>query len=181
MAASPVFNAAGVMVALQKNLAGEKATCDSLMLSVDDQVAKVQAGDMSEVEGMLIGQALSLQTIYASLVRRATNQEYLKQYQSYFTLALKAQAQSRATLEALIELKQPRHAPTFIKQANMANGPQQVNNGTAATAQPPTHAAETASAPSKLLEAEPSPTFEYVNKGVNEHERLDQRAPRPAG
>lgn len=131
MAASPVFNAMAVMGSLQKNLAGEKATGDSLMLAVDDQVARVQAGDMGEVEAMLMAQAVSLQTIYASLARRATNQEYLKQYQSYFTLALKAQAQSRATLEALIELKQPRHAPTFIKQANMANGPQQVNNGAA--------------------------------------------------
>ena len=127
MAASPIFNATGVMASLQKNLAGEKASSDSLMLAVDEQVARVQAGDMSEVEGMLLSQALSLQTIYASLARRATSQEYLKQYQTYFTLALKAQAQSRATLEALIELKHPRHPATFVRQANIAHGPQQVN------------------------------------------------------
>ena len=43
-------------------------------------------------------------------------------------LALKAQAQCRATLEALAEIKNPRPV-SFVKQANIANGPQQVNNG----------------------------------------------------
>lgn len=167
LAASSVFNSTAVMVSLRENLTGAEATAESLMMAVDEQVAKVQAGDMSEVEGMLLSQALSLQTIYASLTRRATSQQYLKQYQTYLTLALKAQAQSRATLEALIELKQPRHAPTFIKQANMANGPQQVNNGAAPSVQPPAHAADIASAPNKLLEADSSPTLDRVDKGVN--------------
>ena len=43
-------------------------------------------------------------------------------------LALKSQAQSRATISALVDLKYLRQA-TFVKQANIANGPQQVNNG----------------------------------------------------
>lgn len=59
-------------------------------------------------------------------------------------------------------------------EANIANGPQQVNNGTTPTAPAPTHAEETASAPSRLLEANASPAFEYVKKGADEHERLDQ-------
>ena len=42
-------------------------------------------------------------------------------------LALKAQAQSRATIQALIELKYPKQ-DTFVKQANIANGHQQINN-----------------------------------------------------
>ncbi len=42
-------------------------------------------------------------------------------------LALKAQAQSRATLQALTELKYPRQA-IYAGQANIAHGPQQVNN-----------------------------------------------------
>jgi hypothetical protein len=52
----------------------------------------------------------------------------LKHFETYLGLALKAQAQSRATITALGELKNPRHA-TFVKQANIAHGPQQVNNG----------------------------------------------------
>ena len=68
---------------------------------VDDlreRIKKVQGGDMQPVEAMLFGQAMTLETIFTSLARRATSQEYLKQFQTYLGLALKAQAQCRATL-----------------------------------------------------------------------------------
>jgi hypothetical protein len=42
-------------------------------------------------------------------------------------LALRAQNQCRATLETLAAIKNP--PVVFAKQANIANGPQQVNNG----------------------------------------------------
>jgi hypothetical protein len=59
-------------------------------------------------------------------------------------LALKAQSQSRSTIETLAEIKNPSHV-AFVKQANISNGPQQVNNGPARAenVQPP---------PNKLLE-----------------------------
>lgn len=180
LATSASLNAAAVMHPFQKNLIGADATTDALFDAVQSKVKLVQAGDLAPVEAMLMAQAMSLQTTYASLMRKAAAQEYLPQYQAHMTLALKAQAQSRATLEALIELKQPRHAPTFIKQANMANGPQQVNNGSTAGAQPIAPAEQSASAPTKLLDAIPSPAFEQMSKGVND-ERLEQRAPRAAG
>lgn len=41
--------------------------------------------------------------------------------------ALKAQNQCKATLQALVQLKQPSQT-TFVKQANNAQGHQQVNN-----------------------------------------------------
>jgi hypothetical protein len=146
MATSGIFNAVGVIQPFQKNLAGEDVTADSILSALEVRLANVQAGDMTPVESMLLSQAISLQTIYASLARRAASQEYLKQYQTYLTLALKAQAQSRATLETLIELKQPRYAATFVKQANIAHGPQQVNNGA------PSPAGNSATEPNKLLE-----------------------------
>ena len=93
-----------------------------------EQFKKVQAGDMQPVEAMLYGQAKTLETIFTSLARRAASQEYLKQFQAYLGMALKAQAQCRATLEALAEIKNPRPV-AFVKQANITNGPQQVNNG----------------------------------------------------
>ena len=83
---------------------------------------------MRPVEAMLYGQAVTLETIFTSLARRATSQEYLKQFQAYLGLALKAQAQCRATLEALAEIKNPRPV-AFVKQANISGGHQQVNNG----------------------------------------------------
>lgn len=42
--------------------------------------------------------------------------------------SLKTQALSRATISALVGLNFPRQA-MFVKQANIAQGPQQVNNG----------------------------------------------------
>jgi hypothetical protein len=151
MATSPVINATAVMQPLQKNLAGADATNESLILAVADQVERVQAGDMGEIEAMLISQAVGLQTQWASLSRRASSQEYLPQFQAYMTLALKAQAQSRATLQALIEMKQPRNAPTFVQQANITHGHQQVNNSIGGA--PLAHAQEMPTAPNKLLEA----------------------------
>jgi hypothetical protein len=70
-------------------------------------------------------------------------------------MALKAQAQSRATISALVDLKYPR-TTVIAKQANVANGPQQVNVGDTAahSAHTRTHAHgdETESAPIKKLE-----------------------------
>ncbi len=122
-----------------------------------EQVKEVWAGDMGRVEAMLYGQALTLQTIFTSLARKAVAQEYLKQFQVNLTLALKAQAQCRATLAALAEIKNPRLV-SFVQQANIANGPQQVNNaGTQASTQgtqPATyaHAEKKQDAPNELLE-----------------------------
>jgi hypothetical protein len=47
----------------------------------------------------------------------------------HMRLAFKAQSQSRAAIETLAEIKNPRQV-TFFKQANIAGGNQQVNNGT---------------------------------------------------
>ena len=72
-------------------------------------------------------------------------------------LAFKAQAQSRATISALVDLKNPRQA-TFVKQANIAHGPQQVNNGAGADgsahAHGHAHAEKSAPKQNKLLEAD---------------------------
>jgi hypothetical protein len=47
--------------------------------------------------------------------------------QALMSLAFKAQNQSRATLQELVDFKQPRK-PTVVKQANISQGHQQVNN-----------------------------------------------------
>ena len=122
------------------------------------RVEKVQGGDMRPVEAMLYGQAVTLETIFTSLARRATSQEYLKQFQAYLGLALKAQAQCRSTLEALAEIKNPRPVQ-FVKQANMTTGPQQVNNTYAGgtlerSARAQAGAGNSRSEPNKLLEAD---------------------------
>ena len=54
--------------------------------------------------------------------------DYPQTVERYMRLALKAQAQSRATAETLHEMKYPKPV-AFVQQANIANGPQQVNIG----------------------------------------------------
>lgn len=97
----------------------------------------VKAGDLSAVETMLITQANTLDMIFNQLARKSAHCEYMNQMEAHLRLALKAQSQCRSTLEALAEIKNPRPV-AFVKQANIANGPQQVNNGSA----PPSRACE---------------------------------------
>ncbi len=94
-----------------------------------EKIAKVKAGDMSEVEATLIAQAVTLDTVFNELARRAALNmgEHLGATETYLRLALKAQAQCRSTLETLAEVKYPK-AATFVRQQNVAYQ-QQVNNG----------------------------------------------------
>ena len=129
------------------------ADLGELVNGLREQVELVQDGDMRTVEAMLYGQALTLQTIFTSLARKAVAQDYLKQFQVNLTLALKAQAQCRATLEALAEIKNPRPV-MFANQANVTSGPQQVNNGAApAGANQHARTEQTTSLKNELLEA----------------------------
>ena len=67
-------------------------------------------------------------------------------------LALKAQAQCARTVEVLAAMKNP--PIVFAKQANIAHGHQQVNNGV----QPATHAGKTINSSNELLsEADNAP------------------------
>ena len=84
---------------------------------------------MKQAEAILCGQAHALQAILMNLARRAVSQEYLKQWEAYLRMAMKAQTQCRMTLETLVTIKNP---PVFARQANINNGgKQQVNNGPA--------------------------------------------------
>ena len=158
MAVKPCINGASVIQAYQGNVMGKDADMSVLIEQLRETFTEVKGGDLHTLEAMLISQATALQTIFTSLARRAQAQEYQKNLEAFLGLALKAQAQSRATISALVDLKYPRQA-TFVKQANIANGPQQVNNGAAAGgdaeqyAQARTHAEKSAPEQNKLLEA----------------------------
>ena len=158
MALLPSVNGAAVIEVFQGNVMGKDTDMNGLVERLRDTFTEVKGGNLSTLEAMLISQAAALQTIFTSLARRAQSQEYQKNLEAFLGLALKAQAQSRATISALVDLKYPRQA-TFVKQANIANGPQQVNNGAAVGANPDhyekrTHAEQSAPAQNKLLKAE---------------------------
>ena len=145
VAVTPAFNAALVVETFQKNLMGPDVEMMALVDSLKTTNAAVKAGDLSALEAMLVGQAIALQSMFTSLARRAQSQEYQKNLEAFLGLALKAQAQSRATISALVDLKYPRQA-TFVKQANIAHGAQQVNNGVQAETAPAEHADRSAQA-----------------------------------
>lgn len=126
-ALNPAVNAAVLIDTYQSNLLGDVDT-DALVATLRTSMEKSTAGDLSGLEAMLIGQATALQTIFVSLAKRAQHQQRQQHLEAFLGLALKAQSQSRATIQAVIDLKFPRQA-TFVKQANIAHGPQQVNNG----------------------------------------------------
>ncbi len=97
------------------------------------QANAITAGDLGRSEAMLSAQAHTLDAIFNSMARRAAlnANEYPGACDTFLRLALKAQSQCRATLETLAALKNPRSV-AFVRQANIAAGPQQVNNGSLA-------------------------------------------------
>ena len=126
---------------------------------------------------MLLGQAKALQTMFVTLARMSTTQEYLKHHNAYATLALKSQAQSRATIQALIELKYPRQV-VVTQQANINNGNQQINHSTGTTTA--THAGKNQSEPNELMDIENENTKDTTKEIAHTHEqqRLDSRTTR---
>jgi hypothetical protein len=106
---------------------GDDFSFQSNMQVLEKTIQQIQSGDLSKIEEMYISQAIALEVMFASLARRAKAQDKLLQYETHMRLALKAQNQCRATLQALVQLKQPNNTQ-FIKQANIAQGHQQVNN-----------------------------------------------------
>lgn len=106
---------------------GEDFDCLANMKALEKATQQIKLGDLSKIEEMYLSQAIALEAMFASLARRAKAQDKLLQYETHMRLALKAQNQSKATLQALVQLKQPANTQ-FIKQANIAQGHQQVNN-----------------------------------------------------
>lgn len=84
---------------------------------------------IQRAESMLLGQATALQTMFIDLALRAKAQKNREWLQTFTSLALRAQSNCTQTLRVLAELRSPRQS-VFARQANIANGPQQVNNET---------------------------------------------------
>jgi hypothetical protein len=123
---------------------------NALVSELTLHVVAVNAGKMERPEAMLLAQAETLEGLFHFLVKRALSQDRLPQYETHMRLAMKAQSQCRTTLEALAEIKNPRSV-AFVKQANIAAGPQQVNNGDNVTVRAGARTQENEIPPNKLL------------------------------
>lgn len=137
------------VITTQNYMAGNEVELSDLLAEVGKQTARIHKGDLHQVESMLYTQALALEAMFTNLAHRAQKQETFKGIEVLTRLALKAQAQSRATLATIGDLKNP---VQLIKQANIAHGHQQVNQY--AGAYEHTRAGKNESAPNKLLEAD---------------------------
>lgn len=145
LALNPAVNAAVLVQLFGKGTLGPLELGETLE-AVMENVRSVKKGDMSGPEAILVSQASALNSIFTELARRAAANmgEYIDAADRYLRLALKAQAQCRATIETLAEMKNPRLV--IARQANIANGPQQVNNGQTPRAE------EKQNLPNELLE-----------------------------
>ena len=151
LAMSSEIQSAAVMQSYQKNVMGSDVDFEVLVKGIMDTCTQVNGGNLQTMEAMLVSQATALQTIFTDLARKAQAQTYQKQFEVYLGLALKAQAQSRATISALVDLKYPRQS-TFVKQANIAHGPQQVNNEVMPSGTSASHGKKQKTEQNKLLE-----------------------------
>ena len=150
LATSPLFHAASMLTWWSIAPTSTESAFDSLMDSLKAQDIFKPGG----IEAMLFCQAIALQAIFSKIALHAATQPTFRQQEASLRLAFKAQAQSRATLEALNEVKNPR-AVAFVKQANIANNQQVNNGGDHGTAGPDiAHGkSETTIQPNELLEA----------------------------
>ena len=136
----------------------DHARITEMVAELRQQSAAIHADDLSRPESMLIAQAHTLDGLFAKLATQALTVGNLDGMERYMRLALKAQNQSRATLQTLGELKAPKQI-AFVKQANIGNQVQVNNESSSAR----TRARKNKKAPNELLEVEYG-------------ERLDSRA-----
>lgn len=118
-------------------------------------VERTKTGTTDQADELLTAQAVTLNQVFVEMLRRAALNmgDHLGATETYMRLALKAQSQCRATLESLSEIRNPRSV-AFVRQANIAAGHQQVNNGVAPAEGPSESRDETGITQCKLLEAE---------------------------
>lgn len=149
------------------SIVGELTLMDSIAVFREIQTKVVTDNDIKPLENLLTSQALALNSIFNSLAVRAKDNigHYPETVERYMKLALKAQAQCRATIEAINEIKNPSSA-TFVRQANIGNAVQ-VNNGANSThAGAHTRTGKTPTEPNKLLAADQPATLSTLTGGV---------------
>jgi len=104
-----------------------------IALALKAEMLEVAAGRLGRQEDTLVAQSHTLDALFSHLLQAAIAAKEMHKMETYMRLALKTQTQCRATIETLNLMKNPPSA-MFVKQANVANGPQQINNGVRAGA-----------------------------------------------
>jgi hypothetical protein len=105
VALDPAAHALSIAEPFNRGSFGKRGVTETYEV-LTDQLKGAKRGELSHYRSMLAGQAISLDSIFTELSRRAALNmgEYIQATETYMRLALKAQAQSRATIEALERL-----------------------------------------------------------------------------
>jgi hypothetical protein len=127
--AGPLVVNAKLVSSFGEGILGQELTAELAAQAVAGAAVDVNNGDMSGVEATLVSQAMSLNTIFAEMMRRGGHMlgKDGDAAERYFRIGLRAQNQSRMALETLANVKAG--PAVFARQANISHGHQQVNNG----------------------------------------------------
>jgi len=130
---------------------------------------RVADGDLSGLEAILAAQAITLNALFARHTQHSIHAADVDRAEAHMRMALRAQSQCRATVETLGALKNP--PVVFARQANIAAGPQQVNNqvnhpAAIGNGAGHAHAEEIAIPPNRLLEAHGRNGMERIAEGT---------------
>lgn len=130
---SPTTRTAFLHYALSRKLFGpreggkdQRASFDGMAAELTKQQDAAASGDMRRASDLLISQALTLDALFADFMHRSLDNagSYPEAMQRYMTLAMKAQAQSRASIEALARIHQPREQ--VVRHVHVNQGGQAV-------------------------------------------------------
>jgi hypothetical protein len=172
----PNVNAAMTVQHFKSHVHSDGLSLNHLVNVLAAQSEAVNAGRLQRCEAMLASQAHTLDAIFNDLaIRSACNLgNYNQTAEMYMRLALKAQSQCRATIEAIAEMKNPKPI-AFVKQANIAHGPQQVNNSENQSLRAGARVRENEIPRNKLLEAENGARMDTRTQGeaINAHSRME--------
>jgi hypothetical protein len=106
-------------------IGGEPASLNELVLELESLAKEAKKGDSDRAHSLLTAQSHTLDAIFHNLITRGQlniSHGYSETGREYLKLAMRAQAQCRATVDSLIAARRP-----SIRQTNIAHQ-QQVNN-----------------------------------------------------
>ena len=105
---------------------GPQGELTHVVEALSDRMDEVATGNTKRLSNMLTAQAITLDTLFTELTRRAgiNMGEYPQAAERYMRLALKAQSNSRATIEAIVNLHRPREQ--IVKHVTVHEGGQAV-------------------------------------------------------
>ena len=128
VALTPEYNAGISIWQLNQVNPSKESDLTTLIKHLDHQVQRLKDGDLGQAESMLMAQAHTLDALFHNLLQRSAlnARNDFSVIEKLLKLAMKAQSQSRTTLDSLSSMKKP--PPEPINQTNIAHGHQQVNN-----------------------------------------------------